>query len=101
MLNLANLQNFIRQAQTQPENVIREYCEHLFLAFLYQLPGSDKLLFKGGTALRIVFRSPRYSEDLDFTGSNINQLQIEDLFTDTLANIEKSGIRVELQEGKP
>ena len=48
-------------------NIVREYAQHLFLTELYRLPGSEKLLFKGGTAFRIVYGCPRFSEDLDFT----------------------------------
>ena len=82
------------------ENIVREYCQHLFLSYLYQQPGSERLLFKGGTALRIVFKSPRFSEDLDFTGVNITQDEVEEVFTNTLADIENTGIHVELEEGK-
>ncbi len=100
MLSTENLEEFINRYQTSRENVAREYFQHLFLSYLYQLPGSERLLFKGGTALRIVFRSPRFSEDLDFTGANITQYEVENLFTDALASIEKSAIPVELEEGK-
>lgn len=101
MLSIANLEKFIKQTQTSLENVVREYCQHLFLSFLYKQNGSEKLLFKGGTALRIVFSSPRFSEDLDFTGANITQAEVEEIFINTLANIEHTGIHVELMEGKP
>ena len=101
MLNIKNLEKFTDQAQTSIQNVVREYCQHLFLSYLYKQPGSERLLFKGGTALRIVFHSPRYSEDLDFTGVNISQKEVEEIFTDTLADLEKTGIGVELAEGKP
>lgn len=101
MLNIKNLEKFTDQAQTSIQNVVREYCQHLFLSYLYQQPRSEQLLFKGGTALRIVFNSPRYSEDLDFTGVNITQREVEEIFTNTLAAIENTGIRVELEEGKP
>ena len=101
MLRIENLDEFTKRYQTDPENVIREYCQHLFLSYLYQEPGSERLLFKGGTALRIVFRSPRFSEDLDFTGSHITQHEVEDIFTNTLATIEKTTLSVELLEGKP
>ena len=100
MLNTENLAKFIKQAQTSAENVAREYCQHLFLSYLYQQPRSERLLFKGGTALRIVFSSPRYSEDLDFTGSNIAQREVENIFANTLADVENTGIQVELEEGK-
>lgn len=101
MLNIKNLEKFTNQTQTSIQNVVREYCQHLFLSFLYQQAGSEKLLFKGGTALRIVFHSPRFSEDLDFTGVNITQTEVEEIFINTLANIEHTGMRIELKEGKP
>ncbi|MBI4600182.1 nucleotidyl transferase AbiEii/AbiGii toxin family protein [Candidatus Uhrbacteria bacterium] len=101
MLNIRNLEKFTNQTQTSIQNVVREYCQHLFLSFLYQQAGSEKLLFKGGTALRIIFHSPRFSEDLDFTGANITQEGVEEIFIATLSNIEHTGIRVELIEGKP
>lgn len=101
MLNIKNLEKFTDQAQTKIQNVVREYCQHLFLASLYKQPGSERLLFKGGTALRAVFHSPRYSEDLDFTGINIRHAEVEGLFADTLVSIEHTGIHVEVDESKP
>jgi len=101
MLTRANLEQFTKQAQTKLENVVREYCQHLFLSYLYQQPRSEQILFKGGTALRFIFHSPRYSEDLDFTGVNITQREAEEIFTNTLADVENTGIGVELEEGKP
>ena len=98
MLSRDNLEKFTKLQQTSVQNVVREYCQHLFLSFLYQNPGSEKLLFKGGTALRIILKSPRFSEDLDFTGVNITHKEIEELFTDTLANIEKTGMAVHVEE---
>lgn len=100
MLNRQNLEQFAKLRQTDMENVAREYCQHLFLSFLYQEPGSERIMFKGGTALRIILNSPRFSEDLDFTGNNIRGREVEDIFTDTFENIEKSGIEVEIEEGK-
>ena len=100
MLNKESLEQFTKTKQTDMENVACEYCQHLFLSFLYQQPGSEKLLFKGGTALRVILGSPRFSEDLDFTGSGISQKQVEELFTATLAEIERTGIKVDIIEGK-
>lgn len=100
MLNIENLQQFAKLKQTDLENVVREYYQHLFLSFLYQQPHSENLLFKGGTALRIILQSPRFSEDLDFTGARITIQEIENLFTNVLSEIEKTGINVEIIEGK-
>lgn len=100
MLNRENLEKFTKLYQTDIENVVREYCQHLFLSFLYQQPDSERLLFKGGTALRLLFKSPRFSEDLDFTGTGIIQKTVEELFADTLLEIERTGIRVDIAEAK-
>jgi predicted nucleotidyltransferase component of viral defense system len=100
MLSRESLEKFTKLYQTDIENVAREYCQHLFLSFLYQQPNSERLLFKGGTALRIVLKSPRFSQDLDFTGSGLLQRTVEELFANTLLGIERTGLRVEIAEAK-
>src|SRR3989338_9505661 len=100
MLNQENLEKFIKRMQTSADNILREYGQHLFLSFLYQEKGAERLLFKGGTALRIVLKSPRFSEDLDFTGSGILQNEVEEIFGNTLAHVEQTGISVELNTAK-
>ena len=47
--------------------VVREYWEVVFLNLLFESPASKDLVFKGGTALRLAYGSPRFSEDLDFS----------------------------------
>jgi len=54
MISQDILDQLARKYQTPVLNIVREYFQHLFLAELYKSPESDKLLFKGGTALRIV-----------------------------------------------
>ena len=50
-------------------SIIREYLQLLFLNYLYQQKESDRICFKGGTAIHFMFNSPRFSEDLDFSTS--------------------------------
>ena len=98
-------QESIQKLATQyhaPEypNIIREYFQHLFLSELYKIEDSSYLFFKGGTALRILYHSPRFSEDLDFTVSGIaahkRKEVIERLFTTVLVGVGRMGIHVEL-----
>lgn len=99
MITLESLEKLGRQYQMGVfPNIVREYFQHLFLSELYKLPGSEKMLFKGGTALRIVYNSPRFSEDLDFSVFEIQDIKsyVESLFIKALDNIEKSGIKVDL-----
>ncbi len=46
--------------------MVREYWEVILLKNLLESPHGRNLVFKGGTALRLVYGSPRFSEDLDF-----------------------------------
>ncbi len=102
MLSLEILKEFTKKYQTIEKNMAREYIQHLFLSSLYKLPEAEKLLFKGGTALRIIHGSPRFSEDLDFTGENIYDYKIiDELFINTLLEISKQGIKIVLEEAKP
>lgn len=101
MISNETLEKLSTQYQTGVfPNIIREYFQHVFLSALYKLPESEKTLFKGGTALRVVYGSPRFSEDLDFSvfGVGHNELKrfIEDLFVKALTEIERVGIHVEI-----
>jgi len=49
------------------QQLIREEVELIFLKALFESKVSDVLVFKGGTALRLLYGSPRFSEDLDFS----------------------------------
>ena len=101
MLTSDNLAEIARKLQTTQRNVIREYIQHLFLSELYKRKDSDALLFKGGTGLRILYESPRYSEDLDFDGIDIRRPQtIDDLFREILLEIERIGVEIHLEEEK-
>jgi len=81
-------------------NIIREYFQHVFLGELYKLPDGKQMLFKGGTALRIIYNSPRFSEDLDFSLFAVSQGAVksfvENLFIHILDEMARAGIQVEL-----
>src|SRR3989338_3198255 len=101
MITHETLQKLAAQYQTGVfPNITREYFQHLFLSELYKLDGAENLLFKGGTALRIVYGSPRFSEDLDFSLIHISDYQkkeyVENLFVSVLTAIGKISVRVEI-----
>jgi len=56
-------------------HILREYLQLLILKTLYDLNAFKEIAFTGGTALRILHNTSRYSEDLDFsvlTGSQVD-----------------------------
>ena len=50
----------------QARNFVREYLQARILQFLQEAGLFRTWIFHGGTALRFLYRIPRYSEDLDF-----------------------------------
>ncbi len=64
----ANLaEQLARRLQTSLEQVVREENELLILRGLLESEIGSRLIFKGGTALRLAYGSPRFSDDLDFS----------------------------------
>jgi predicted nucleotidyltransferase component of viral defense system len=100
MISHASLTQAARAQQTTELNVTREYCQHLFLNAFYRQDRSEQVMFKGDTALRIVFGSPRFSEDLDFSGFGITVDSIENWVLDATGEFEQHGIGVQLEESK-
>lgn len=101
MIAQETIQKLATEQQTSEfPNIIREYFQHLFLSQLYRIEEAENILFKGGTALKVIYGSPRFSEDLDFSIFNIEQYQqekfIEDIFAKVLVEIERIGIKIEL-----
>lgn len=89
-----------KKHQTTELNIRREYFQHIFLSYFYQQPQTDVIYFKGGTALRIIYQSPRFSEDLDFSTTLSDTKLIEEAIMQTLVMMEKEGIQTALGEAK-
>lgn len=103
MITIEIIEKLAKQYQMSVfPNIVREYFQHVFLSRLYVLPESEKLLFKGGTALRIVYGSQRYSEDLDFSLFEVHPHEtkktVENFFIKVLADMEQIGIHVQVSE---
>ena len=100
MLTTDKLKELSIRNQTTELNIRREYVQHIFLSYFYQQKESKHIFFKGGTALRILFNSPRFSEDLDFSSSLKGIKEIETAVVNTLEEIEREGIQAEIVESK-
>lgn len=64
MLTRAQIQRLAQRQRVGMQVQERDYLQHLLLLALTN--HSQGLVFKGGTALRLVYRGARFSEDLDF-----------------------------------
>ena len=100
MISITRIKELAQKYQTTELNVKREYFQHLFLSYFYQQASTDSIFFKGGTALRFLFNSPRFSEDLDFSATIKKISVIEQTLIQTLVQIEKEGIIPAILEAK-
>ncbi len=100
MLSKDALEAFAQKYQTSTQNVIREYFQHVFLSLFYEEEIVSNIYFKGGTALRLLYGSQRFSEDLDFDSPLPDITAIEHAVIAVLAKTEKDGIVTELDEAK-
>lgn len=107
MIDAKQIRELADRYQTPADNIVREYFQHLFLSHLYRQKDADRLLFKGGTALRVIWQSPRFSEDLDFTclagrpvRTHASIRAIESVLEKTLVGVEGEGIHVKIDEAK-
>ena len=100
MLTTNKIHELAIKKQTTELNIKREYVQHIFLSYFYQQPQTNNIFFKGGTALRLVYSSPRFSEDLDFSTSGTNIASIENAIQNTLTEIEREGIETDISESK-
>ncbi|MBQ6305537.1 MAG: nucleotidyl transferase AbiEii/AbiGii toxin family protein [Bacteroidales bacterium] len=80
------------------KHILKEHIELLALEHLSQSPYAPKLVFIGGTNLRLVLGLDRFSEDLDF---DCKQLNAEEFISMTDALVEYlhlNGLQVELRD---
>lgn len=66
-MDILTANRLAQRLQISRDYVVREEYEVLILKEIYESEFGASLVFKGGTALRLAYGSPRFSEDLDFT----------------------------------
>lgn len=77
--------------------MLREYLQCRILEFIYAGNWASSLCFMGGTALRIVHGSRRFSEDLDFDNLGLNEEQFARIAEDIQKQFRLEGYEAELK----
>ena len=94
MLTKAQIQRLAQRHGIGMQVQERDYLQHLLLWLLYSR--SQELIFKGGTALRLVYGGNRYSEDLDFNGpGDVALLRVT--WQEVVARLEDFGALAEVR----
>ncbi|HEX9722250.1 MAG TPA: nucleotidyl transferase AbiEii/AbiGii toxin family protein [Candidatus Paceibacterota bacterium] len=86
MISREQIQEFSKRLAIDEFTVIREYIQIVFLSILYSAKESQKIYFKGGTAIRLLLRSGRFSEDLDFT-AELGATELDEIVSGTVKKV--------------
>ena len=100
MISSETIKEFALKNQTTELNIAREYLQNLFLSYFYQQDRSETILFKGGTALKLIHQSPRYSADLDFSSTVATERDITSVIEKTMIEVNREGVDMSIIETK-
>lgn len=100
MISRNQIEELRTKWRTTELNVAREYVQHVLLSSLYAVVPEAKLAFKGGTALRILRQSPRFSEDFDFTGWT-KGYHVGEWLKATVKEASRAGLDFEITDSNP
>lgn len=78
------------------ESILKEYLQYKILSSIFNSQYAAKLVFLGGTALRIVHESTRFSEDLDFDNLGLSEEEFTNLSTIIERDLALEGLEVEI-----
>ena len=93
------LSNYEITTEADLINALKEIFQEIALLGLYQGGFFEKAAFYGGTALRILYGLPRFSEDLDFTLLEKNSdFNLEQYFSSIIDEFEALGITIEISQ---
>ena len=81
--------------QRNPRGMLVEYLQYELLDSLFKNSAAAALSFIGGTAIRILHDSHRFSEDLDFDNFGLSFAQFEELLKTACRDMEYKGFLIE------
>jgi predicted nucleotidyltransferase component of viral defense system len=76
-------------------HILREYLQLLILKILYDINAFKEIAFTGGTALRILHNTGRYSEDLDFSVLTGTQVNLDKIDSNLIYKIKGYNLNIE------
>ncbi len=88
------------EALEHRNNFLRELLQIMVLSALSQKNYFHNIAFVGGTALRVIYGTERYSEDLDFSLVK-GEINFDQLLEDIVRNFKHWGIEAEIKKSKP
>lgn len=99
MLSIQEIEKYYPE-QVRPFRrfMLREYLQYKILEILFDGPHANKLVFTGGTCLRIIHGNQRFSEDLDFDNFNLSENEFNEISMNIKKELEKNGYKTEMKQ---
>lgn len=98
MLNFKNIAAaYPDYLQGFQRNILREYLQYKMLESIFSWEDTPRLCFIGGTALRIVHNTARFSEDLDFDHQGLSEENFIAVADKVKKDLEQEGYLVEIR----
>jgi predicted nucleotidyltransferase component of viral defense system len=99
MLTIEQIKNSFTAEEfwRSPRAALVEYVQYELLDSLFKQKHSEKLSFIGGTAVRIVYGSQRFSEDLDFDNLGLDFESFEAMLGQVAADMRLKDFTVEIR----
>ncbi len=98
MLTLKEIEKFYPDKEKVfKKNILREYLQYKILDIIFNESVAKKLSFIGGTCLRFVYGTSRFSEDLDFDNFGLSLAEFTDLSNKVKRTLELEGYKVEIR----
>ncbi len=91
------LKYYSAQEARQPRHALKEYLQYRILDIIFSSKYGDRLIFMGGTCIRIVYGSDRFSEDIDLDNFNLSSDEFEELMKIVKTELEKEALVVEIK----
>ncbi|GAB1417200.1 hypothetical protein MASR2M117_26060 [Paludibacter sp.] len=102
MIQIEQIRNYfpvqIRENSIFDQHILKEYLQLMILDYLSSTPYIRKMVFIGGTNLRLVKGIDRFSEDLDFDCKDLSKEEFMEMTDRVILFLERSGLRVETKD---
>lgn len=99
MLTLEQIKKYVGENifERSPKAALIEYLQYEILDSIFKQKDSEKLSFIGGTSIRIVYQSQRFSEDLDFDNFGLSFEEFKKLLDNTAKDMSSKGFELEFR----
>ncbi len=96
MLDFEQIKSFFSSEESSLDRMmVKEYLQYKVLEILFESKYGEKLVFMGGTSVRIVHGNDRFSEDLDLDGIDLSKDEFDRMVKHLVLSLKREGFETE------